>query len=118
MERTTEAAIRKATGRATRQAIQPAAETAIRQTIQRATETAICPEIPPAGLRVGRHTLKTPSYNKMDPKTALAACRLLRLQQQTARSDAGSLLIERRTSYSVRMTSLLKRWFSALKVQK
>jgi hypothetical protein len=118
MERTTGAVIRKATGRATGQAIQPATETAIRQTIQRATGTATCPEIPPVGLRVGRYTLKAPSYNKIDPKTGRAACRLVSLQQQTARSDAGSLLIERRTSYSVRMTSLLKRWFSALKVQK
>ena len=42
---------------------------------------------------------------------------LIRLQQQTARSDAGSLLVERGTSYSFRITFRLKRWFSALKVR-
>ena len=40
----------------------------------------------------------------------------MRQQQHAARSDAGSLLIESRTSYSVRITFRLKRWFSALKV--
>ena len=117
-ERTTETATRKATVRATGQAIQPAAETAIQQTTQKATGTAICPVISPVRLRVGRYTPKAPSYNKIDPKTWRAVCRLMRLQQQTARSDAGRFLMERRTSYSVRMIFRLKRWFAALKVQK
>jgi len=40
------------------------------------------------------------------------------LQMKAARGDAGSLREGSRTAYSVRTTFLLKRSFSALKVQK
>jgi hypothetical protein len=93
--RTTGTATGKATGAATGQAIPRTIETAIRQTTRKATGTAICPVIPTVRLQVGSYTLKTPSYNKIDTKTGRAACRLIRLHQEAARSDPGSLLTER-----------------------
>jgi hypothetical protein len=37
---------------------------------------------------------------------------------KAARADAGSLWVGGRSAYSVSITFLLNRWFSALKVQK